>query len=106
MVPGFNHTVKRCGKAYHVQTEDLGPANAVVVTHLFSGGNVVASARTSYGDLVATEDLAQRVRALMEEQHKQMLRNLVNGTYDNVDRSATAYQPGELAVEVAEHVDV
>ena len=35
----------------------------------------------------------------MEEQHKEMLRNLINGVYDNVDAGAAAkhYQPGQLA---------
>jgi len=37
------------------------------------------------------------VRELMEEQHKEMLRNLINGVYDNVGNSAsTSYQPGEI----------
>ncbi len=82
MVPGFNHNVRRRGKAYHVQTEDLGLANPVVVTHLFSGGNVVATCRSSYADLATAEDRDRRVRERMEEQHKQVLRNLVNGAYD------------------------
>ena len=34
----------------------------------------------------------------MEEQHKEMLRNLINGVYDNFDSVAgRAYQPGQLA---------
>jgi hypothetical protein len=34
----------------------------------------------------------------MEEQHKEMLRNLINGTYDNIDSvEAKHYQPGQLA---------
>jgi len=37
------------------------------------------------------------VRQLMETQHKQMLRNVVNGTYDKVDSVARSYQPGQLA---------
>jgi hypothetical protein len=39
------------------------------------------------------------VRELMEEQHKEMLRNLINGVYDNIDvlGLTTSYQPGQLA---------
>ena len=37
---------------------------------------------------------------LMEEQHKEMLRNLINGVYDDIDSvHARAYQPGQLATE-------
>lgn len=97
-VTGFNHNIKHKGKVYHVQTEDSGASNPHIITHLFVGGNILATKKSSYADIVKTENLPELVRDMMEEQHKQMLRNLVNGTYDNVDRSATAYQPGELAV--------
>lgn len=100
-VTGFNHNIKHKGKVYHVQTEDSGASNPHIITHLFVGGNILATKKASYTDIVRSENLPELVRDMMEEQHKQMLRNLVNGTYDNVDRSATAYQPGELAVQAA-----
>jgi hypothetical protein len=98
-VTGFNHNIKHKGKVYHVQTEDSGASNPHIITHLFVGGNILATKKASYADIVKSENLAELVREMMEEQHKQMLRNLINGSYDNVDRSATAYQPGELAVD-------
>jgi hypothetical protein len=101
MVPGFNHNVKHRGTAYHVQTEDSGLGNPHVITHLFVGGNIIASKKTSYADVVGVKNLPQLVRELMEEQHKDMLRNLVNGVYDEADETLSAkvraYQPGELA---------
>jgi|APLak6261679142_1056127.scaffolds.fasta_scaffold00087_16 hypothetical protein len=98
-VTGFNHNIKHKGKVYHVQTEDSGASNPHIITHLFVGGNILATKKSSYTDIVKSENLAELVREMMEEQHKQMLRNLINGSYDNVDRSATAYQPGELATD-------
>lgn len=98
-VTGFNHNIKHKGKVYHVQTEDSGVSNPHIITHLFVGGNILATKKSSYADIVKSENLPELVRDMMEEQHKQMLRNLVNGTYDNVDRSATAYQPGEIHVD-------
>lgn len=103
-VTGFNHNIKHKGKVYHVQTEDSGASNPHIITHLFVGGNILATKKASYTDIVKSENLPELVRDMMEEQHKQMLRNLVNGTYDNVDRSATAYQPGELAMQAAKVV--
>jgi hypothetical protein len=97
-VTGFNHNIKHKGKVYHVQTEDSGASNPHIITHLFVGGNILATKKSSYADITKSENLPELVRDMMEEQHKQMLRNLVNGTYDNVDRSATAYQPGEIHV--------
>ena len=100
MVVGFNHNIKHRGKMYHIQTEDSGLENPHIITHLFVGGNILASKKTSYADIVAAENLAQVVRELMEEQHKEMLRNLINGVYDDIDASysqhAQAHQPGQV----------
>ncbi len=85
MLPGFNHNVGHGGKTYHVQTEDLGTSNPVVVTHLFCGGTVIATARAGYHDSLGAPDVAAHVMSLMQDQHKQMLRRLVSGAYDEVD---------------------
>ncbi len=103
MVVGFNHNIKHKGKGYHIQTEDSGLDNPHIITHLFVGGNILASKKTSYADIVGAENLAQVVRELMEEQHKEMLRNLINGAYDDVDaayaQQAQAFQPGEIKAD-------
>ena len=96
-VSGFNHNITHAGRVFHVQTEDSGVNNPNILTHLFVGGNILASKKTSYAELLDAENLQELVRQLMEDQHKQMLRNLVNGVYDNVDSAARAYQPGQLA---------
>ena len=98
-VTGFNHNIKHKGKVYHVQTEDSGVNNPHIITHLFVGGNILASKKTSYADIIHTPNLADVVRELMEEQHKEMLRNLINGVYENIGvaSAATSYQPGQLA---------
>src|SRR3954468_5904649 len=98
-VTGFNHNIKHKGKVYHVQTEDSGAANPHIITHLFVGGNILASKKTGYADIVKTPNLAELVREMMEEQHKEMLRNLINGVYDNIDSKQRSYQPGQLATD-------
>ncbi|HEY1099128.1 MAG TPA: hypothetical protein VGF99_09370, partial [Myxococcota bacterium] len=90
MVPGFNHNIKHKGRIFHIQTEDSGPKNPHIITHLFVGGNILASKKTQYADIVGQPDYEKTVRSMMEEQHKQMLRNLVNGVFDAVE-SAPAY---------------
>ena len=103
MVVGFNHNIKHRGTMYHIQTEDSGLENPHIITHLFVGGNILASKKTSYADIVGAENLAQVVRELMEEQHKEMLRNLINGVYDDIDAAfsaqAQSFQPGQLATD-------
>jgi hypothetical protein len=96
-VTGFNHNIKYKGKVYHVQTEDSGVNNPHIITHLFVGGNILASKKTSYADILNAENLSEVVRELMEEQHKEMLRNLINGVYDGFEVGTRHYQPGQLA---------
>ena len=98
VVAGFNHNIKHRGQVFHVQTEDSGEASAVLVTHLFLGGTIVATRRHSYAELRGAPDLQQQVRLRMEEQHKQVLRDLVNGKFDEKVHGLTAYQPGQLAL--------
>lgn len=100
MVVGFNHNIKHRGNLYHIQTEDSGLENPHIITHLFVGGNILASKKTSYADIVGADNLTLVVRELMEEQHKETLRNLINGVYDDLDGvsapRARAYEPGQL----------
>lgn len=82
MIPGYNHNVMHRGKLFHIQTEDMGEKNPVIVTHLFLGGNVVDTKRTSYADILNHENRDELIREMMEEQHKSMLRDLKRGKYD------------------------
>ncbi len=82
MIPGFNHNVVYKGKMYHIQTEDSGPKRPVIVTHLFLGGNIIATKKTDYSNIVNEENFEEIVRDLMEEQHSEMLRELKSGKYD------------------------
>jgi hypothetical protein len=104
-ITGFNHNIKHKGKPYHIQTEDSGINNPHIITHLFMGGNILASKKTSYADIVNAENLQQVVRELMEEQHKEMLRNLLNGVYDEAVAAlsgARSYAPGQIQTDGAE----
>ena len=96
MVTGFNHNIKHKGRVFHVQTEDSGVDNPHIITHLFMGGNILASKKTSYADIVHAENLPALVRTMMEEQQKEMLRNLIHGVYDDVVERYTArtWEPG------------
>ncbi|MFL5423606.1 MAG: hypothetical protein ACJ783_01120 [Myxococcales bacterium] len=98
-VVGFNHNVKHGNRVYHVQTEDSGLPHAHFITHLFLGGNIVATLKSSYADRAGEPDLAKLVRAMMEEQHKTMLRRLVAGEFTEMSEHLAAphYEPGVLA---------
>ncbi len=93
-VVGYNHNVKHRGRLFHIQTEDSGVKNPHVITHVFVGGNVIATKKISYADILDAENLPDAVRQLMEMQHKEILRNLINGVYDDLDSATmTPYYP-------------
>jgi hypothetical protein len=78
-VLGYNHNLKYRGRIFHVQTEDSGPANPRIFTHLYYGGTILASKKHEY-DPTAAEDV---VRALMQSQHKSILKELKSAKHDD-----------------------
>jgi hypothetical protein len=82
MVPGFNTDFKYRGETYHVQTEDNGVGNPVVVTLLYHKGAILASRRTSYRDLSSKPGFERELLGLMKTQHKDLMRALLAGAFD------------------------
>ena len=84
MVVGFNHNFRYQGEVYHIQTEDSGKLSPNIVTLLYQGGTILASKKTSYADIAKIDNLEHVVEELMKEQHKNMLRALKSGEFDEV----------------------
>jgi hypothetical protein len=82
MLSGFNTNFRHRGVLFHVQTEDSGRDNPHVITHLFHGGNIMASVKRDYRKRLGAADLEDVVRGLMEGQHKEMLKQLSRGEHD------------------------
>jgi hypothetical protein len=69
-------------EVFHVQTEDSGSKNPHIITLLYRGGVILCSKKTSYADIVSMENLDTIVEELMKEQHKEMMRRLKSGEFD------------------------
>ena len=76
MVTGLNSEIEHNGNAYHVQTEDGGISNPIILTSIFCGGVIVSSKKTSYVYLLDREDLKGVVEKLMREQHEEMIQEV------------------------------
>jgi hypothetical protein len=83
MLVGYNHNIRYKGEVFHVQTEDSGINSPHIITLLYRGGNIIASKKTSYADIVKMGNLNQVVEDLMKEQHKDMLRRLKSAEFDS-----------------------
>lgn len=79
MVTGLNSDIEHDGKTYHVQTEDGGLRNPILLTRVFSGGIVVSSRKTSYVYLLDREDLKGVIEQMMKEQHQEMIQEIHRG---------------------------
>jgi hypothetical protein len=102
-VLGFNHNVKYRGRIFHVQTEDSGPVNPRIFTHLYFGGTILATKKHEY-DPAAPEDV---VRSLMQSQHKSILKELKGAKHDDrVERFFAARgETLEAAAPAPAHVE-
>ncbi len=99
---GFNTNFRYRDVVFHVQTEDSGRANPHVITHIFHGGNIIASLKSDYSDLLVEADLETPVRKLMESQHKSMLKQLSRGEFDRAigERLGAEIFRAEAGVEI------
>ncbi len=79
MLVGYNINISYKSNTYHVQTEDNGVKNSLILTLLYSKGAILASKKTSYSDIVDAPDYKDKVRELMKEQHKWMIKELLSG---------------------------
>jgi len=79
MVTGINSDIDYNGKVYHVQTEDGGINNPIILTRIFCTGILVTSRKTSYVYLLEMDGLKNVVENLMKEQHNEMIQEIHSG---------------------------
>lgn len=102
MVLGFNHNLKYKGEVFHVQTEDSGVANPHIITLLYRGGVILSSKKTSYSDILKMDSLEEVVEELMKDQHKEIMRRLKAGEFDEKAFSFTAQLIENYAIPILE----
>jgi len=92
MLTGYNTDIKHEGVVYHVQTEDGGADNPVIVSLVYQGGRILASRKTSYAKLLGTDNLISQLRDLLEKQHREMIKAIHNGTLGTAQVKAPAQE--------------
>ena len=53
MITGYNTDVRHGEVVFHVQTEDKGVSNPYIESLVYVGGQVLASKRASYAEMIA-----------------------------------------------------
>lgn len=87
MITGFNTDVKHKNRVFHIQTEDKGEANPCVESLVYVGGEILATKRTSYAEVVQTGRDDPAVQDLMEQQHRTMIAAIQRGRFDGPNGS-------------------
>jgi hypothetical protein len=99
MLSGINTDIEHGGKTYHVQTEDGGQQNPVIVTHLFAGGAILSSKKVSYADVLTSGPNPEVVREMMKAQHHGMIKSLTAGQLVGGAQAPQADQPRPTQVD-------
>jgi hypothetical protein len=82
MITGYNTDVRHGEVVFHVQTEDKGTSNPFIESLVYVGGQVLASKRASYADLLAEGKDEKEIVALMDHQHRTMIAAIRHGKLD------------------------
>jgi hypothetical protein len=91
MITGYNTDVRHREMVFHVQTEDKGADNPFIESLVYVGGQVLASKRANYADLLAAGRDEKEIVALMDHQHRTMIAAIRHGKLDG--KLATLVRP-------------
>jgi len=90
VITGFNTDIERDGVVYHVQTEDKGLDSPLILSLVYSGGEILAAKRTTYEDLIAAgfndEVLAERLK----RQHRLICAAINAGRIEDLKRMSSS----------------
>lgn len=79
---GYDTRVDYKGDSYIVQTQDKGPGAPYVESLIYRSGRLLATKRAFYTAILEAPDADDRIERMMEEQHKSILGQIVEGRYD------------------------
>jgi hypothetical protein len=82
MITGYNTDVRHNDVVFHVQTEDKGLSNPFIESLIYVGGQVLASKRANYADLLAEGKEEKDIVVLMDHQHRTMIAAIRHGKFD------------------------
>lgn len=98
MITGFNTDVEHEGVVYHVQTEDKGLDNPIILSLVYTGGAILASKRAPYHDLIAAGFDESLLAERLQRQHKLICAAIHSGRVEDLKRMSER-APGEKSAK-------
>lgn len=86
MITGFNTDIEHKGTVYHVQTEDKGLENPLVLSLVYVGGEILASKRAPYHDLIEEGFDKAILQERLNRQHKLICAAIKSGRIEDLKR--------------------
>ncbi len=86
MISGFNSDIEFQGTVYHVQTEDKGLVTPIILSLVYSRGEILASKRSPYDDLIAAGFDEAELSDRLQRQHKLIIAAIRSGRIDDLKR--------------------
>ncbi len=106
MITGYNDDINYNNAVYHIQTEDMGLKYKKIVTHVFIGGAILFSKKTSYEHLVENGEVDDRkLRIFMNDQHKMIIKIIKSGKIEYYKKKLEESE-GKKKVEKRESPDI
>ena len=82
MITGFNTDVKHGDSVYHVQTEDKGLQNPLILSLIYVKGAILDAFRIRYQDFLASDRFSEALlQKILEFQHRQIVGAIKRGKY-------------------------
>lgn len=83
MITGFNTDVKHGDTVYHVQTEDKGVKNPLILSLIYVKGTILDAFRIRYEDFLASNQFSEALlQKILEFQHRQIVGAIKRGKYE------------------------
>ena len=87
MITGYNTDVKHNSRVFHIQTEDKGEQSPYIESLVYVGGQILATRKTSYAEVVKVGRDDKAIQELMEQQHRTMIAAIQRGRFDGPNNS-------------------
>lgn len=86
MISGFNSDIEFQGTIYHVQTEDKGLDTPIILSLIYTRGEILAAKRSPYDDLIAAGFDEAELNERLQRQHKLICAAVRAGRIDDLKR--------------------
>jgi hypothetical protein len=86
VISGFNSDIEFQGTIYHVQTEDKGLETPIILSLVYTRGEILASKRSPYDDLIAAGFDEAELNERLQRQHKLICAAVRAGRIDDLKR--------------------